>query len=127
MPAKRPAAQSGAGAEVIHIEEVIVAGTLPPQDDDAPSVTEDWSVMIPFVQWRVPLPRVPDTVTLPLVHWQLTGAERESAAYYLAVGGLVAFEVIEWPVGALLAAGHVLAKQHYYRALRGAVDALESG
>ena len=85
----------------------------------------DSSVPIPFASWRLTLPQVPDTVTLPLVHVRVTATERESVAYYLVLGGLVAAEVIEWPIGALLVTSHVLAKRHRFRALEGAVEALE--
>jgi hypothetical protein len=83
------------------------------------------SVPIPFTGWRLSLPEVPDTVTLPFVHISITAPERESAAYYLVLGGLVAAEVIEWPIGVLLATSHVLAKRHRFRALEGAIEAFE--
>jgi hypothetical protein len=85
------------------------------------------SVPIPFTSWRLSLPEVPDTVTLPVVHVRVTAPERESAAYYLVLGGLVAAEVIEWPIGVLLATSHVLAKRHRFRALEGAFEAVEEG
>jgi hypothetical protein len=86
---------------------------------------DDGAVTIPLIGWRLPLPSVPDSITLPIVNFEITAPERESAAYYLVLGGLVAAEVIEWPLGLLLATGHLLAKQQRYRALEGAVDALE--
>lgn len=93
-----------------------------------PAVQEtDLSVAIPLTPWRLSLPVVPDTLTVPLVHWKVTGLERESAAYYLVLGGLVAIEVIEWPVGLLLVTGHHLAKNHRYRGVEGVIEALEGG
>ena len=116
-PPARPA-RSKAAAPTATLTVVVDA---PPPDGD------DWSVPIPFTSWRLPLPSVPDDVTLPLVHWTITAPERESAAYYAVLGGLVAVEVIDWPIGVLLAAGHLLATQHRYRALAGVAEAIEVG
>jgi hypothetical protein len=42
----------------------------------------------------------------------------EHLAYYAALGTLVAIEIIEWPIAAILGAGKLLADNHHNRALR---------
>jgi|ERR1035437_4306314 hypothetical protein len=63
-------------------------------------------------------------VDLPFVGTvQLPRADQ--LAYFAAVGLLVAFEVIDWPVALVLAAGHALATQQHNRALQEFGEGLE--
>lgn len=93
--------------------------------DRAPGFT------LPLIGWRVTaptlpaLPTMPDEITLPVVGWTVNANEREAIAYYAVLGGLVAIEVVEWPLAALFVAGHVLARHTHYKGLEGAVEALE--
>lgn len=49
----------------------------------------------------------------------------EQLAYYGAVGLLVALEVVDWPVAALIAAGHALATQQHSRVIQEFGEALQ--
>jgi hypothetical protein len=64
------------------------------------------------------------TVTLPVV-----GAVRiprpELLAYYGALAGLAALEVIDWPVALVVGAGHALASQHHNKMLEEFGEVLE--
>jgi hypothetical protein len=42
----------------------------------------------------------------------------ERLVFYAALGLLTAFEIIEWPVAMVVAAGHFLSEQHASRALQ---------
>ena len=56
-------------------------------------------------------PRGPSFVPEPIRKALDPGREGPKAAqavYFLALGGLVAVEVIEWPLALVIAAGHVL-------------------
>lgn len=48
-------------------------------------------------------------VTLPVLHSRVPLPAPEHVAYYGAIGVLAALEVIEWPVAAIIAGGHLLA------------------
>ena len=91
----------------------------------------DTTITLPFTGWRVTvptlpaLPTLPDEITLPVVGWTVNATEREAIAYYAVLGGLVAIQVVEWPLAALFVAGHVLARHTHYKGLEGAVEALE--
>ncbi|ABG94950.1 conserved hypothetical protein [Rhodococcus jostii RHA1] len=64
-------------------------------------------------------------VNLPIVG--SVGIPRpEHLAFYAALGALAALEIIEWPVAAIIAAGHVMAAEKHHRALHEIGDALES-
>ncbi|GAA5180002.1 hypothetical protein GCM10023322_11290 [Rugosimonospora acidiphila] len=86
------------------------------------------------------------TITLPRAATQLTHARRlrlyrrqfrlplmgdvtlpppGQLAYFAGLGLLAAVEVIEWPLALVIAAGHLLADQHWSRALRGLGAAAE--
>ncbi len=111
-------------------------------DTSAPAAARHSPALaVPFTGWRVPvpsislpalpsislpsLPQIPDSITLPVTGSEVNATERESVAYYAVLGGLVAVEVIEWPIAVLFFAGHFLARQHRFRALAGAAEALE--
>ncbi|HKS44679.1 MAG TPA: hypothetical protein VJT49_06105 [Amycolatopsis sp.] len=49
----------------------------------------------------------------------------ERLAFYAGLGALAAFGFIEWPVAVVVVAGHVLADQHWSRAVAGLGEALE--
>ena len=55
------------------------------------------------------------TVTLPLVHAKVAP---EQLAYFGALGVLAALELIEWPLAAVLVAGHVVATRAHRRIVR---------
>ncbi|RFD25947.1 hypothetical protein MUBE_06980 [Mycobacterium uberis] len=42
----------------------------------------------------------------------------EQLAYYGSLAALAAFELIDWPVALVIAAGHLLASNHHNRALK---------
>ena len=54
-------------------------------------------------------------IPLPLVH---TRVEPERLAYFGALGVLGALELVEWPLVAVLVAGHVLATRAHRRIVR---------
>jgi hypothetical protein len=73
-------------------------------------------------------PRAPTTtgwhVDVPLigeVGWPPTG----KLAFIVALGGLVALDVVAWPLATALAVGHVLAQAHDHPALRALGEGLE--
>jgi hypothetical protein len=49
----------------------------------------------------------------------------EQMAYYVGIGALVALEVVEWPVGLVLAVGHALITQQHNQTLHEFAQALE--
>jgi hypothetical protein len=50
----------------------------------------------------------------------------DKMAYYAGIGVLAAVGLIEWPLAAVIAAGHVLADQRVFSRLRGLGEAAES-
>jgi hypothetical protein len=64
---------------------------------------------------RIPVP-VLGTVTLP---------PPQQLAYIGGIAALTALEIIEWPVGVVLVAGHVLATNSHNKILQDFGDALE--
>ncbi len=49
----------------------------------------------------------------------------EQLAYYGGLAALAAFELIDWPVAAVIAAGHLLAANHHNRLLEDLGEAME--
>ncbi len=66
---------------------------------------------------RIPLP-LGGSVTLP---------PPQHLAWYAGVGALVVLEIVEWPIAAVLALGHLLADQHQSKVLSDFGEALEHG
>ena len=66
------------------------------------------------------------SITLPLIHTAVPVPNREQAAYFAAIGALVAFDLLEWPVAAVVATGHALATRSRNRAVRGAAQGAEA-
>jgi len=63
-------------------------------------------------------------VDLPLVG-RVRIPRPEQLAFYAAVGGLAAAEIIEWPVALLLAVGHGLMQNEHSRVAQEIGEALE--
>jgi hypothetical protein len=49
----------------------------------------------------------------------------EQLAYYGGLAALAAFELIDWPVAVVIAAGHLLANNHHNRLLEELGEAIE--
>jgi hypothetical protein len=49
----------------------------------------------------------------------------EQLAYYGGLGALAVFELIDWPVALVIAAGHLLASNHHNRVLEELGEAIE--
>jgi hypothetical protein len=49
----------------------------------------------------------------------------EQLAYYGGLAALAAFELIDWPVALVIAAGHILASNHHNRILEELGEAIE--
>jgi hypothetical protein len=64
-------------------------------------------------------------VKLPLVG-QVSVPRPEQMAYYGGLAALAAFELIDWPVAMVIAAGHILASNHHNRMLEELGEAMES-
>ncbi|MBV9514755.1 MAG: hypothetical protein JO280_12055 [Mycobacteriaceae bacterium] len=62
-------------------------------------------------------------VTLPVVG-NVRIPRPEQLAYYGALAGLAALEVIDWPVALVIAAGHVLASNYHSKVAQELGDAL---
>ncbi|MGO9656181.1 hypothetical protein [Mycobacterium sp.] len=63
-------------------------------------------------------------VNLPLVG-KVEIPRPEALAYYGALAALAAFELIDWPVAVVIAAGHLLASNHHNRILEELGEAIE--
>jgi hypothetical protein len=63
-------------------------------------------------------------VNLPVVG-QVEIPRPEQLAYYGGLAALAAFELIDWPVALVIAAGHVLASNHHNQILEELGEALE--
>jgi hypothetical protein len=50
----------------------------------------------------------------------------DRVAYYAGMGVLAAIGVIEWPLAAVISAGHALADQHMFASVRGLGEAVEA-
>ncbi|BBZ09848.1 MULTISPECIES: hypothetical protein [Mycobacterium] len=64
------------------------------------------------------------TIALPLFG-TVPVPELDQLAYYGGVAALAALELIEWPIAAIVAAGHVLAHNRHNKALAELGEALE--
>ena len=63
-------------------------------------------------------------VNLPLVG-KVEIPRPEALAYYIGLAALAAFELIDWPVAVVIAAGHLLASNHHNRILEELGEAIE--
>jgi hypothetical protein len=63
-------------------------------------------------------------VTVP-VFGRLEIPRPEQLAYYGGLAALAAFELIDWPVAVVIAAGHILASNHHNRILEELGEAIE--
>jgi hypothetical protein len=63
-------------------------------------------------------------INLPLVG-QVEIPRPEQLAYYGGVAALAAFELIDWPVALVIAAGHLMASNHHNRLLEELGEAME--
>jgi hypothetical protein len=63
-------------------------------------------------------------VNLP-VFGQLEIPRPEQMAYYGGLAALAAFELIDWPVAMVIAAGHLLASNHHNKVLEELGEAME--
>jgi hypothetical protein len=64
-------------------------------------------------------------VTLPIVG-RLRIPRPDQLAYYGALAGLAALEIIDWPIAVAIGAGHVLASKHHNKVAQELGEALES-
>lgn len=63
---------------------------------------------------------------IPLLDLELNQPTRGSLAWYTALGAMTAAGVIEWPLGLLTAAGHLIAENSRSQAVSGAAEGTES-
>jgi hypothetical protein len=63
-------------------------------------------------------------VNLPVVG-QVQVPRPDQLAYYGGLAALAAFELIDWPVAVVIAAGHILASNHHNRVLEELGEAME--
>jgi hypothetical protein len=63
-------------------------------------------------------------INLPVVG-QVSIPPPEQLAYYGGLATLAVFELIDWPVAMVIAAGHVLASNHHNRLLEELGEAME--
>jgi hypothetical protein len=63
-------------------------------------------------------------VNLPVLG-QVEIPRPEQLAYYGGLAALAAFELIDWPVALVIAAGHLLASNHHNRVLEEIGEAME--
>jgi hypothetical protein len=63
-------------------------------------------------------------INLPMLG-QIEIPRPEQLAYYGGVAALAAFELIDWPVALVIAAGHLMASNHHNRLLEELGEAME--
>lgn len=63
-------------------------------------------------------------VNLPIVG-QVMVPRPDQLAYYGGLAALAAFELIDWPIAVVIAAGHILANNHHNRLLEELGEAME--
>jgi hypothetical protein len=63
-------------------------------------------------------------INLPVVG-QVEIPRPEALAYYGGLAALAAFELIDWPVALVIAAGHLLASNHHNKLLEELGEAIE--
>jgi len=63
---------------------------------------------------------------IPLVDLELHRPSRGSLAWYGTVGALTAVGVVEWPLAAVLTAGHLVSENTRSSAVAGAGEGIES-
>ena len=82
----------------------------------------------PNISHRSAVDRVRDAetfaVTLPVVG-RVRIPQPDQLAYYGALAGLAALEIIDWPIALVIGAGHALARVHYSRVAEELGEALE--
>ena len=80
------------------------------------------------VTHRSAVERVRDAETFA-VRLQVVGQVRiprpEQLAYYGALAGLAALEIIDWPIALAIGAGHALAASHHHKVASELGDALQ--
>ncbi|WP_163756652.1 hypothetical protein [Mycobacterium botniense] len=63
-------------------------------------------------------------INLPIIG-QIMVPRPEQLAYYGGLAALAAFELIDWPVALVIAAGHILANNHHNQILEELGEAME--
>jgi uncharacterized membrane protein YjdF len=70
---------------------------------------------------------VSDEVKVPLFATRVSKPARGSLAWYAGLGIMAAFEVIEWPVALIVAAGHAVATNARNPEARELAEGTEAG
>ncbi len=65
-------------------------------------------------------------MTLPVLHSRVHLPAPEDVAYYGAIGVLAALELVEWPVAAIIAGGHLLTSRSRNQVVEGLGQGAES-
>lgn len=62
---------------------------------------------------------------IPVLNLELNKPTRGSMAWYGTLGAMSAFGAIEWPLAAVVAAGHLIAENSRSQAVEGAAEGAE--
>jgi hypothetical protein len=64
---------------------------------------------------------------IPLVDVQLHRPTRGSVGWYAAIGAMAATGLVEWPLAAIVAAGHLISENSKSPTVSGVAEGAESG
>lgn len=64
---------------------------------------------------------------LPVLDLELNKPTRSSLAWYGGISAMAAFGLIEWPLAAVVAAGHLISENSRSEAVTGAAEGAQSG
>ncbi len=64
---------------------------------------------------------------IPIVDLQLNRPTRGSVGWYAAIGAMTAAGLVEWPLAAVVAAGHLISENSTSPAVSGAAAGAEDG
>jgi hypothetical protein len=66
-------------------------------------------------------------LTVPLIDLRLSAPSKGSLAFYGGLGTMAAFEIIEWPLALIVAAGHAISESSTNPEVQQAAEGLQSG
>lgn len=67
------------------------------------------------------------TVSLPVLGARLTLPPPDHLAWYVGLGIMAVFELVEWPVALVVATSHAIAQRTHHRTVANLAEGAESG